>query len=250
MTGGRDCRIDGLSKLTNIEDVRKKIQATMQDYDDLQPECLRLFFKGKELIDTHTLYDYEVGIDACIQLLVRKPKPKEENNNNNESGDELQTEKNKKDKEAEKETKADDDVNDASYKLGELVDGRDVTGAWFEAEVVGVKNKRIPEPTATSDVPPTPPRYSNDGLTYVVKYESYEQTDHLSSSHLRPIARQEVPFKDVKKGETYLLNYNVENPDARGFWYDCVIKAKTAKELQGVLFAGSDLLAMEVSLPS
>jgi hypothetical protein len=47
MSGGRDCRIDGLSKLTKIEDVRRKIPATMHDNDDLQPECLRLFFKGK-----------------------------------------------------------------------------------------------------------------------------------------------------------------------------------------------------------
>jgi hypothetical protein len=113
-----------------------------------------------------------------------------------DSGDKLQTEK---DEEAEKDTKADDDkdvdkdIDDASYKLGELVDVRDTeTGAWFEAEVIGIKNKRIPEPTPTGDAPtgedptgdaptgddptgdtpPTPPRYSNDGFTYVVKVNS------------------------------------------------------------------------------
>ena len=49
MVGGRESRVDGLSKLTKIEELRKRIQEEMEEREDgeLDPAKQRLFFKGK-----------------------------------------------------------------------------------------------------------------------------------------------------------------------------------------------------------
>lgn len=42
-----------------------------------------------------------------------------------------------------------------------------------------------------------------------------------------------------------MANYNVDDPDLRGFWYDCIIKGKrntrTIKELTATVFIGYEL---------
>ena len=45
--------------------------------EELPPESLCLYFKGKDLIDAHMLFEYKVGLDACIQLMIWQPKPVE-----------------------------------------------------------------------------------------------------------------------------------------------------------------------------
>jgi len=45
MDGQKNVRIDNLSKLTKIEDLRKKLV----DHYDAEPERQRLFFRGKQV---------------------------------------------------------------------------------------------------------------------------------------------------------------------------------------------------------
>ena len=49
MVGGRESQVEGLSKLTKIEELRKRIQEEMEEREEgeLDPAKQRLFFKGK-----------------------------------------------------------------------------------------------------------------------------------------------------------------------------------------------------------
>uniref|UniRef100_A0A8C5TMR2 Ubiquitin-like domain-containing protein n=1 Tax=Malurus cyaneus samueli TaxID=2593467 RepID=A0A8C5TMR2_9PASS len=59
--------IDDLSRLTKIECLREKIQETFR----VSPDRQRLFYRGKQLEDGHTLFDYNVGLNDIVQLLIR-----------------------------------------------------------------------------------------------------------------------------------------------------------------------------------
>ena len=48
MVGGRECQLDNLSKLTKIEEIRKRVQKAMEQSDgELEPAKQRLFYHGK-----------------------------------------------------------------------------------------------------------------------------------------------------------------------------------------------------------
>ncbi|XP_063066746.1 E3 ubiquitin-protein ligase UHRF2-like [Engraulis encrasicolus] len=65
---GKETRtIEDLSRLTKIESLRQKIQAIF----DVSPEHQRLFYRGKQLEDGQTLFDYNVGLNDIVQLLIR-----------------------------------------------------------------------------------------------------------------------------------------------------------------------------------
>ncbi|KAG8595579.1 hypothetical protein GDO81_001561 [Engystomops pustulosus] len=59
--------IDDLSRLTKIETLRLKIQESF----NVTPDRQRLFYRGKQLEDGHTLFDYNVGLNDIVQLLIR-----------------------------------------------------------------------------------------------------------------------------------------------------------------------------------
>ncbi|XP_019908855.2 E3 ubiquitin-protein ligase UHRF2 isoform X2 [Esox lucius] len=65
---GKETRtIEDLSRLTKIESLRLKIQEIF----NVNPEQQRLFYRGKQMEDGHTLYDYNVGLNDIVQLLIR-----------------------------------------------------------------------------------------------------------------------------------------------------------------------------------
>ncbi|KAL2099606.1 hypothetical protein ACEWY4_004000 [Coilia grayii] len=65
---GKETRtIEDLSRLTKIESLRLKIQ----DIFDVSPEHQRLFYRGKQMEDGQTLFDYNVGLNDIVQLLIR-----------------------------------------------------------------------------------------------------------------------------------------------------------------------------------
>ncbi|CAN8019045.1 unnamed protein product, partial [Ixodes persulcatus] len=71
MDGAKSSRIDGLSKLTKIEELRLRVRDEFQVDTPLQ----RLFYRGKQLEDGYTLFDYDVGLNDIIQLLARQALP-------------------------------------------------------------------------------------------------------------------------------------------------------------------------------
>nr|XP_048707735.1 E3 ubiquitin-protein ligase UHRF2 isoform X5 [Caretta caretta] len=140
--------IDDLSRLTKIECLREKIQESFR----VSPERQRLFYRGKQLEDGHTLFDYNVGLNDIVQLLIRTESDAPTSSLTNKDGEVNPcTVANCKNKV--KRTTGSGSPNQPStsarsflidpgiglYKINELVDARDVSiGAWFEAHIENV----------------------------------------------------------------------------------------------------------------
>ncbi|XP_013789872.2 E3 ubiquitin-protein ligase UHRF1-like, partial [Limulus polyphemus] len=323
MDGRKSARVDELSKLTKIEDLRKKIE----DKFDAPPERQRLFYRGKQLEDGHTLFDYDVGLNDIIQILVRPilneqpisslPKTLKEEVEGISSSDEStgSNKENKLDTEHQESSVATRSANrlepslSKHFQVGCLVDAKDINlGAWFEAKILNIckadnvcevetdnndekvsnSNKKLVERTdnetecvnnlsvkekgsnleqngssehnsglnavyqrKTLSSLGIEDQNSSDGLVYEVMFEDYEEEEpfKLKLSEIRPRARTIMKFDNIKVGETYMVNYNIEDPDERGYWYDCLISKKkntrTVKEIYGTIYMGSDLAPLD-----
>ncbi|XP_069482028.1 E3 ubiquitin-protein ligase UHRF2 isoform X2 [Ambystoma mexicanum] len=147
---GKETRtIDDLSRLTKIEGLRLKIQESF----NVTPGQQRLFYRGKQLEDGHTLFDYNVGLNDIVQLLIRSQSDDAPTPLKKKDGDNKVRPKhtNKNAVRASMpplpaSTSARTFLIEAGigiYKINELVDARDATmGAWFEAHIVNVTRPR------------------------------------------------------------------------------------------------------------
>ncbi|KAM6364327.1 E3 ubiquitin-protein ligase UHRF2-like isoform 3-T3 [Pluvialis apricaria] len=173
--------IDDLSRLTKIECLREKIQKTFC----VSPDRQRLFYRGKQLEDGHTLFDYDVGLNDIVQLLIRSASEAATTSVTNQGGEvnpcAVSNCKNKV-----KRASSSRSPNQAStsaclflidpgiglYKINELVDARDVSiGAWFEAHIENVTR-------ATKG--------QKNGKAQVKSGNSYKRTNgNLSQDHSR-----------------------------------------------------------------
>uniref|UniRef100_A0A8C2P7C5 E3 ubiquitin-protein ligase UHRF n=1 Tax=Capra hircus TaxID=9925 RepID=A0A8C2P7C5_CAPHI len=213
--------VDSLSRLTKVEELRKKIQELFH----VEPGLQRLFYRGKQMEDGHTLFDYDVRLNDTIQLLVRQSlvlpvpvpsssggsKERDSELSDTDSGCGLaqsESDKSSNSGEAanEPEGKADEDECDETelglYKVGEYVDARDTNmGAWFEAKVIRVTRKAQAhdQPSSSSSEP-------EDDIIYHVKYDEGD-----SLNDCRIVFVDEV-FKIERPGEG---NPMVENPMRR-----------------------------------
>ncbi|KAJ8040062.1 E3 ubiquitin-protein ligase UHRF1 [Holothuria leucospilota] len=287
-------QIDGLSKLTKIEDLQKKLVEPF----DAPIESQRLFYRGKQLVNGHTLFDYDVGLNNIIQLMVRKNLP-QENKTSQESGGkadsgiasdgsdtEQPTSSSTSSAIKEDESKPSTSSLQGLYKVGDIIDAMDLSvGAWFEAEIVKVteqeeinnnqekdedkeekndsdgenkekvKNDILDSKTASNhdntttsnkgesgDINHSESGSANnkgDGLVYHVKFEDYDDQGivQLSSDYLRPRARTTLNFDDISVGDVVMANYNCDEPNERGFWYDVEVtqlkSSRTVKEIVG-----------------
>ncbi|XP_076461119.1 E3 ubiquitin-protein ligase UHRF1-like [Babylonia areolata] len=155
--GKKTVRIDSLSKLTKIEDLRKRL---VEDFD-AEPSDQRLFFRGKQLEDGYTLFDYDVGLNDLIQLMIRiKLAPESTNQESTEqAADKSKTKDGAEENFSDKENKEPDSDEEFSqgpsgivcldqdegniYKVGDIIDARDpLLGAWFEANIIEVYRDR------------------------------------------------------------------------------------------------------------
>ncbi|XP_072008293.1 E3 ubiquitin-protein ligase UHRF2 isoform X2 [Engystomops pustulosus] len=163
--------------------------------------------------------------------------------------------------------------------INELVDVRDVTiGAWFEAHVENVtrakkahKNGKVHvkgglsckgtngslspehsrENSGVSDTTPST-SYSDyvdeEDVTYYIKYDDYPENGivEIETSNMRPRARTILKWSDLKVGDVVMVNYNIETPEERGFWFDAEItdlkeNSRTNKEVYvKILLGGPD----------
>uniref|UniRef100_A0A803T7A9 E3 ubiquitin-protein ligase UHRF n=1 Tax=Anolis carolinensis TaxID=28377 RepID=A0A803T7A9_ANOCA len=267
MDGKETHRVDSLSKLTKVEDLRQKIFETF----NVAPDRQRLFYRGKQMEDGHSLFDYSVGLNDIVQLLVRQspalqpaagkekdselsdtdsgcgPSESDKSSNNGEGSVEM---------EGHPGVAAPLDLVDPGfgfYKINELVDARDTSmGAWFEAIVVNVTQKgeaasKVTESDEETDMPEVIP---DEDIVYHVKYEDYPENGviQLSSKNVRARARSTLQWEELSPGDVVMLNYNPDDPKERGFWYDAEIlqkrESRTYKELYAkiVLGDGGDVL--------
>ncbi|XP_037757845.1 E3 ubiquitin-protein ligase UHRF2 isoform X2 [Chelonia mydas] len=277
--------IDDLSRLTKIECLREKIQESFR----VSPERQRLFYRGKQLEDGHTLFDYNVGLNDIVQLLIRTESDAPTSSLTNKDGEvnpcAVANCKNKV-----KRTTGSGSPNQPStsarsflidpgiglYKINELVDARDVSiGAWFEAHIENVtratkghKNgkaqaksgntyrrtngnlsqDRSRENTNNLDSAPST-SYSDcmdtEDAIYHIKYDEYPENGivEMGANNLRPRARTILKWSELSVGDMVMVNYNVETPEERGFWFDAEITSlreisRTNKEVHAKILLG------------
>ena len=72
----------------------------------------------------------------------------------------------------------------------------------------------------------------------------YDDSDpiEVSSHHIRPRARHRLSLQQVDIGRRVFINYNYDEPDSRGYWYDAVVTNKkitrTIKEVHATVYIG------------
>lgn len=279
MDGRKTVQIDDLSKITKIEELRERLA----EHFDAGPVRQRLFYRGKQLEDGHTLFDYDVGLNDLIQLMIRPvpqspPPPTNGHDDNNsssngsnracdsnnsssngacdsnnsingdsENGTGTKTDQNGTGMETDQNGTGMDDIEEEEdegaplglYKVKEKVDARDTRmGAWFEAEVVKV----------TSDPPPGAAG-GDPIIHYHVKFDDYsdEEVAELTAANVRPRARYRLQWEQLVVGKCVMVNYNLDLPKERGFWYDAIITRKSDRkmELYGKLVLGEATDASE-----
>uniref|UniRef100_A0A3Q1CVU6 E3 ubiquitin-protein ligase UHRF n=1 Tax=Amphiprion ocellaris TaxID=80972 RepID=A0A3Q1CVU6_AMPOC len=271
--GKKTRTVEDLSRLTKIESLRVKIQ----DIFNVSPQQQRLFYRGKQMEDGQTLFDYNVGLNDIVQLMIRvactsAPPP-----------------------DSSKNTLADPGIG--VYKINELVDCRDVSiGAWFEAcienvtrapkgQIMPTKGKvgRPPKrtngkleaeqgqahgqgqttdsnrnnvvlnsesngaSTSQTDSTATAPdsKEREEDVIYHIKYEDYPENGvvEIRPVHVRPRARTLLRWDQLQVGMHVMVNYNMETPDERGFWFDAEVltlsqTSRTNKELRVNILLG------------
>ncbi|XP_030075234.1 E3 ubiquitin-protein ligase UHRF1 isoform X1 [Microcaecilia unicolor] len=254
MDGKVTHRIDDLSKLTKVEDLRVKICKAFGVGLDRQ----RLFYRGKQMEDGHSLFDYSVGLNDIVQLLVRQtPSNKEKDSelSDTDSGcgsGQSESDKNSNNGEGAMEldvqpsTAAQAELIDPGfglYKISECVDARDMNmGAWFEAQVVNVTRKERAGDSSESEQQVA--AAVEEEVVYHVKYEDYPEHGVvlLSGKDVRARARTLLKWDQLEVGQVAMVNYNPDEPKERGFWYDAEIlrmrETRTIKEIYANILLG------------
>ena len=180
----------------------------------------KLFYRGKLLEDGYKLFDYNVNLNDVIQMMIVQK--------SDDSDDTVKHNEENKDKAKEtKEEEAERDIaTSLCYEVGDRVDCLDRQyGAWFEAIILNIYRK------------------DNDVL-YNVKWEFNEDDGSFDTKEkgIRPRAYRILSFEDLDLGHKVMINYNIDEPDKDGFWYDLTIKkmrkTRTVEELIGTLHVG------------
>ncbi|KAF3835243.1 hypothetical protein F7725_027801 [Dissostichus mawsoni] len=254
MDGSETHRVDSLSKLTKVDELRLKISELFK----VEPDVQRLFYRGKQMEDGHTIFDYNVGLNDIVQLLVRqkvdvvKGKDKEAELSDSDSGcgsTRSESDKNSTHGEAEAQTAGTSattnttelvDPGFGSYKINELVDARDLNmGAWFEAQILNVtKSPKTPKAEAADAQP------AEEEILYQVKYEDYPENGlvQLLAKDVRPRARTVYQWHQLEPKMVVMVNFNPDDPKERGYWYDAEIQKKretrTVKEIYAKILLG------------
>ena len=223
MDGKKSFQVDGLSKLTKIEELRERLEEDLE----VAPSRQRLFFAGRQLEDGSTLFDYNVGLNSLIQVMIRPVLSEISENKDAAEKPEFMDVKTRGESEAQLETIKPNVAY--RWKINDYVDGKDVTmGAWFEATVNKIDMDE------------------NSDVRYHVIFDGYDENEivPLTEKDIRPRARTKIPFKTLEKGMIVMANYNCDEPKERGFWYDVRITRKIDKKsspkVYGKLLLGKD----------
>ncbi|XP_039212096.1 E3 ubiquitin-protein ligase UHRF2 isoform X1 [Crotalus tigris] len=283
--GAQTRTIDDLSRLTKIESLREKIQESFR----VSPDRQRLFYRGKQLEDGHTLFDYNVGLNDIVQLLIRsesdvpstilnkkdgKPGPCAVTNCKNKIKQGVNSGSSSLPSTSARSFLIDPGIGE--YKINELVDARDVTiGSWFEAHIENVtratkghKNGKAQGKSGsnykrtngnlsqdhsrenTNNLDNTPSTSYTDymdteDIIYHIKYDEYPESGivEMTVRNLRPRARTILKWNELHVGDAVMVNYNVESPEERGFWFDAEITSlreisRTNKEAYAKIMLG------------
>uniref|UniRef100_A0A665VVW1 E3 ubiquitin-protein ligase UHRF n=1 Tax=Echeneis naucrates TaxID=173247 RepID=A0A665VVW1_ECHNA len=251
---GKETRtVEDLSRLTKIESLRLKIQ----DIFNVSPQQQRLFYRGKQMEDGQTLFDYNVGLNDIVQLLIRSQTDPPDSPATKDSLGSSSPVRDTQPPTSSKNTLVDPGIG--VYKINELVDCRDVSiGAWFEAcienvtlapkgQIMPTKGK-VDNRASTSQIDSaaaTERKEREEDVIYHIKYDDYPENGvvEMQPVDVRPRARTLLRWDQLQVGMHVMVNYNMETPDERGFWFDAEVQivnqtSRTNKELRVKILLG------------
>uniref|UniRef100_A0A8C9ZDP3 E3 ubiquitin-protein ligase UHRF n=1 Tax=Sander lucioperca TaxID=283035 RepID=A0A8C9ZDP3_SANLU len=298
---GKETRtVEDLSRLTKIESLRLKIQ----DIFSVSPQQQRLFYRGKQMEDGQTLFDYNVGLNDIVQLLIRsQTDPPDSHPDTSATSNSSSTKNGFKSSSPARDTQPPTSSRNTLvnpgigvYKINELVDCRDVSiGAWFEACLENVTRAPKGQITPTKGKVGRPPKRTNgkleaeqgqaygqgqttdsnrnnvvlgsesngastsqtdstaatetkereEDVIYHIKYDDYPENGvvEMRPVDVRPRARTLLRWDQLQVGMHVMVNYNMETPDERGFWFDAEVQtlnqaSRTNKELRVKILLG------------
>ncbi|XP_030916637.1 E3 ubiquitin-protein ligase UHRF2 [Geospiza fortis] len=248
------------------------------------------WYSSGKLEDGHTLFDYNVGLNDIVQLLIRSdseaPTAASVTDQDGEvnpcaaSNCKNKVKKTNSGSPSQPSTSSRSFLIDPGiglYKINELVDARDINiGAWFEAHIENVtratkghKNGKAQGKSGSTykrtngnlnqdhsrenanSLDSTPSTSYSDCMDtdeeaiYHIKYDEYPENGiiEMDRVNLRPRARTILKWSELKVGDVVMVNYNVETPEERGFWFDAEITSlreisRTNKEVHAKILLG------------
>uniref|UniRef100_A0A8C6SFK1 RING-type E3 ubiquitin transferase n=1 Tax=Neogobius melanostomus TaxID=47308 RepID=A0A8C6SFK1_9GOBI len=283
---GKETRIvDDLSRLTKIESLRQiswlgLMFVTMYTEND---QCSKCFYSFLQMEDGQTLFDYNVGLNDIVQLLIRAQLDTTDTNASDEASNKNGLKSNPS-PDLQPPTSSRCMLINAGigcYKINELVDCRDVSiGSWFEACIENVTlspaKAKVGRPlkrtngkleaeqgqttgtnrnnnglntdsngATTSQTDSTAATESREEIVYHIKYEDYPENGvvEMLPCNVRPRARTLLRWDQLQEGMIVMVNYNMETPEERGFWFDAEVQtlnqtSRTNKELRVKILIG------------
>ncbi|XP_063245028.1 E3 ubiquitin-protein ligase UHRF1-like [Bacillus rossius redtenbacheri] len=220
------------SKAYTIRDLKGKIEKSLS----IDRKKQRLFFRGKQLEDSHLLVDYKINLNDVVQVMemVSGPPAPSPSDSERSTTEDSNTPKVKQEMGESK-----------YYEIGDCVDVKESpeTG-WVEGKIKNIwKNKDEQDSKGNTE-----------GLTYVVESQRFGELDLTETSTIRPRARDPVEIADLNPGDRVLVNYNIQEPASAGFWFDYtvakVVLTKSKKEVVGTLHITEDNYLDDVRPPS
>ncbi|RZC38251.1 E3 ubiquitin-protein ligase UHRF1 [Asbolus verrucosus] len=230
-------RIRKLTSITKDDDVVLKISKTalireLQNmiYNKLNVEIeqQKLYYKGKQLISDHRIIDYDIKLNDVIQLLI---KVNDEVKSNGKENDDPNVAKETKTEEPERLLQAESRY----YENGDRIDVIDYNhGAWFEAKILNISTRKT-QNAQESD------------LVFKIRMDRNVETApiEVKFDDIRPRACYTYKHSELEPGMTVFVNYNIEQPTTRGYWYDFEIAEVTKKHIKGTLLMGKDHAGLE-----
>lgn len=116
------------------------------------------------------------------------------------------------------------DAESLYYRVGDAIDCVDqACGAWYEATIQRIINL-------------------SGKIQYQVKWEfgDREEPFVVEENFIRPRAYRLVNFDDLRRGLKVMINYNIEEPNETGLWYDLTVQKvlRSVKSIMGTLHIG------------
>lgn len=213
---GDDDILITISKKAQIQELRDLIFKEIHLEQDRQ----RLYYKGKLLVNDHCILDYGIKLNEVVQLTEQNKKEKPEDSN-------LLAKETSTDKDSINWQKADSQY----YKIGDQVDFQDIHGAWFEAEMTDILRKQ----EETCETIPEDYEQKNFLFKIILLSDDSKNVFDAEFHDVRPRSIHAYDSTELKSGLKVLLNYNIENPNSVGYWYDFEINEASAKTLTGML---------------
>uniref|UniRef100_A0A669DKL0 E3 ubiquitin-protein ligase UHRF n=1 Tax=Oreochromis niloticus TaxID=8128 RepID=A0A669DKL0_ORENI len=257
---GKETRtVEDLSRLTKIESLRLKIQ----DIFNVSPQQQRLFYRGKQVnpatkdssgCESHnsssptssrnTLVDPGIGMykinelvdcrdvsigawfEACIENVTRAPKGQ------------ITPTKGKVGRPPKRTNGKLEAEQGQAHGHGQNTDSNR-TNVVLNSESNGASTSQTDSTAALES------KEREEDVIYHIKYEDYPENGvvEMRPVDVRPRARTLLRWDQLEVGMHVMVNYNMETPDERGFWFDAEIvtlkqTSRTNKELRVNILLG------------